>query len=249
MPSGSTWRIASSMRSRSLGRPRRASRRYRRSGCGALSALFKGEFLDGLQIDRNPAFNGWLTAQRRRYRSCHAALLEHLVGSRSGDEVFGYLEKWLELAPFDPRVHERLLNAFARRGRIREGEEHLAATARLFEAEGLDVAPIREAWRAARAQRDGAAKARAAALPPTVAATAACERSSVMAASRRASIAVMPFVDRTADKPVRGGPAGGLAYDVITQARQAAEPVRHCPRHRLRARASGASARKRPAGC
>ena len=56
------------------------------------------------------------------------------------DEVLGYLEKWLELAPFDQRVHELLLNALARRGRIREGEEHLAATARLFEAEGLDSA-------------------------------------------------------------------------------------------------------------
>ncbi len=44
-----------------------------------LSALFNGDFLDGLEIDRNPAFNGWLTAQRRRFRACHAAVLEHLV--------------------------------------------------------------------------------------------------------------------------------------------------------------------------
>ena len=109
---------------------------------GALAALFKGEFLDGLHIDRNPAFDGWLTAQRRRYRSCHAALLEHLVATTSGEEAFGYLEKWLELAPFDRRVHELLLEAFARRGQIREGEEHLAATGRLFEAEGLDVRPF-----------------------------------------------------------------------------------------------------------
>ena len=62
-----------------------------------------------------------------------------------------YLEKWLQLAPFDRHVHEMLLAALARRGRIREGEEHLAATARLFEAEGLDSAPIRDAWRSARA--------------------------------------------------------------------------------------------------
>ena len=47
-----------------------------------------------------------------------------------------------------------LLDALARRGRIREGEEHLAATTRLFEAEGLDCAPIRDAWRSARAQAD-----------------------------------------------------------------------------------------------
>jgi DNA-binding SARP family transcriptional activator/TolB-like protein len=181
----------------------------------ALAALFKGEFLDGLHIDRNPAFDGWLTAQRRRYRSCHAALLEHLVATTSGDEAFGYLEKWLELAPFDRRVHELLLKAFARRGQIREGEEHLAATGRLFEAEGLDLAPIREAWRAARAQGDGVAKVL---LPPAPAApTVASAGVGTVSGSRRASIAVMPFADRAADKPAHGGPAGGLAYDVITR--------------------------------
>src|SRR6185503_6168993 len=147
----------------------------------ALSTLLNGEFLDGLQIDRNPSFNGWLTARRRRFRSCYAALLEHLAETVTGDEVFACLEKWLELAPFDQRVHELLLNAFARRGRIREGEEHLAATARRFEAEGLDYTPIRDAWRAAKAQGDGARKTRAAAPSPTVGATGVGAESSAVA--------------------------------------------------------------------
>jgi DNA-binding SARP family transcriptional activator/Tfp pilus assembly protein PilF len=181
-----------------------------------LSTLFNGEFLDGLEIDRNPGFNGWLTAQRRRYRSCHAAVLEHLARMATGDEVFGYLEKWLELAPFDRRVHESLLNAFARRGRIREGEEHLAATARLFEAEGLDYTPIRDTWRAVRVQGHGSPEARAAA-PFLTAASTAVRAESVMSAARRASIAVMPFVERTAIKVTPGGPADGLAHDVITR--------------------------------
>ncbi len=34
----------------------------------ALTTLFNGDFLEGLEIDRSPAFNGWLTAQRRRLR-------------------------------------------------------------------------------------------------------------------------------------------------------------------------------------
>jgi DNA-binding SARP family transcriptional activator len=182
----------------------------------ALCALFSGEFLEGLEIDRNPAFNTWLTAQRRRFRSCHAALLEHLVAAVTGEEAFAYLEKWLELAPFDPRVHERLLDAFARRGRLREGEEHLAATARLFDAEGLDMTPIHGAWRTARARGESSAKARAAAAPPTVAASPGVDAGSEAKASRRASIAVMPFVDGSA-KRISGGPAGGLAYDVIAR--------------------------------
>ena len=116
-----------------------------------LSTLFNGDFLEGLDVDGTLAFNGWLTAQRRRFRACHTALLEHLVKTAPGDEAFTHLETWLQLAPFDPHVHEILLAALARRGRIREGEDHLAATTRLFEAEGLDPGAIRDAWRSARA--------------------------------------------------------------------------------------------------
>ena len=168
----------------------------------ALSGLFNGDFLEGLEIDRGPVFNGWLTAQRRRFRACHTALLEHLARSVPDDEAFGYLDKWLQLAPFDQRAHETLLAALVRRGRIPEGEEHLATTVRLFEAEGLDSAPIRSAWRTARSVTVVAVERRdepAAAVP------------------RRGSIAVMPFVDRSTAVLVRGGAADALAHDVITR--------------------------------
>ena len=169
-----------------------------------LAQLFTGDFLEGLEIERSPLFSGWLTAQRRRFRGCHAALLEHLVGKVPDDEATAYLEKWLELAPYDRHVHELLLGSLVRRGRVREGEEHLAAAARLFEAEGLDGAPLREAWRAARSQE---ALVLSVAPGPSPAA----------AATRRASIAVMPFADRSATPPERGGPADALAFDVITR--------------------------------
>ncbi len=189
----------------------------------SLATLFNGEFLDGLEIDRHPGFNGWLTAQRRRFRGCHAAVFEQLARTSTGDEVFGYLDKWLELAPFDPHVHEILLNAFALRGRIREGEAHLAAAARQFEAEGLDCRPIRDTWRTARARGGGSPRAGAAASNLTVASTGVLT-ASVMVSPHRASIAVMPFVERTtAAAPsvtgggAGGGPAGGLAHDVITR--------------------------------
>ncbi len=182
-----------------------------------LSMLFKGDFLEGLETDRNPAFTGWLTAQRRRFRGCHAALLEHLVGHVSGEEAFGYLDKWLELAPFDRHVHELLLTALARSGRLREAEEHVAATVRQFESEGLDCAPIHAAWRSARAKSAGASAAAAAAPALTAATGSGGPDDVVTAAARRASIAVMPFVDRSAAPGVRGGPADALAHDVITR--------------------------------
>jgi DNA-binding SARP family transcriptional activator/TolB-like protein len=182
----------------------------------ALCALFKGEFLDGLEIDRNPGFNSWLTMQRRRFRACQVAFLDHLTRHATGDEVFGYLEAWLALAPFDRNVHELLLHALAQRDRIREGEQHLAATARLFEAEGLDCTPIADMWRAARKGGDGGSRAPAASPSPVDDPTCV-GMDSAATAPRRASVAVMPFVDRTAAKPAHGGPAGGLVHDVITR--------------------------------
>ncbi len=179
----------------------------------ALAALYGGELLEGLEIGRSPVFEGWLTAQRRRFRGWHVTLLEQLVKRVPDAEAVPHLEQWLQLAPFDPRVHELLLGALARRGQIREGEEHLAAAARLFEGEGLDVAPIRDAWRAARA--------RAAAAPgvqvSAPSASPAGNDTVVIPASRRASVAVMPFVDRSAMADPRGGVADALAHDVITR--------------------------------
>jgi len=169
----------------------------------ALCESFQGEFLDGLEVGRSPLFDTWVTAQRRRFRSCHAALLEHLVAHVPDDEAFAHLEAWLELSPFDRHVHERFLAALARTGRIREGEEHLAAASRLFDAEGLDSTALRDVWRSARARHRSPS-------PVAPAATA----------SRRASIAVMPFADGSNAAAARGGTADALAHDVITRLAQ-----------------------------
>lgn len=179
----------------------------------ALSELFVGDFLEGLEIDRNYQFNNWLVAQRRRIRACHTSVLEHLVGClpADSDEAVPLLERWVELAPFDGQAHVRLLAALAAHGQIGECEEHLAATARMFEAEGLDVDPIRKAWADIRNQRPAALRVTDAApvalvLPDNV----AC-------ASRRASLAVMPFLDQTVEGAQRGTLADGLTHDIITR--------------------------------
>ena len=182
----------------------------------ALVKLFTGDFLEGLEIDRSPIFDGWVTAQRRRLRSCQAALLEHLVKSVPETEASGFLERWLQIAPFDQHVHELLLVALARRDRIREGEEHLAATVRLFEAEGLDSAPLREAWRSARAQATGPLRLRDTTPVLSIAASSGRE-AGASAAARRASIAVMPFIDASPATGARGGASDALAHDVITR--------------------------------
>lgn len=182
----------------------------------ALVALFNGDFLEGLEVEHSPAFGSWLTAQRRRYRGCQTALLEQLAGKLSGDEAIACLEKWLQLAPFDRRVHEALLTALAHGGRIREGEEHLAAAIALFESEGLDFRSLRDAWVSARAQ------ASAPTASPTgevilTSASGANRDDGTTAVSRRASIAVMPFTDHSAAPGTHAGAADALAHDVTTR--------------------------------
>jgi DNA-binding SARP family transcriptional activator len=183
----------------------------------ALAELFHGDFLEGLEIDRAPGFNNWLVAQRRRFRACQAAFLEHLVRGASDDDALVYLDRWLDLAPFDQRVHKILLEALARRGRIREGEEHLVSAIRLFESEALDSRPLREIWRAAKEQTEVAVQVSPAAALVSQPPVGEADIHPVVASSRRASIAVMPFVGGGAVPTGIVDPAGALAHDVITR--------------------------------
>jgi len=182
-----------------------------------LSRLFAGDFLDGLEVDRSPHFNSWLIAQRRRFSSCQAAILKHLVDTlpADSDEVSPCLEKWLELAPFDGRAHVALLKRLALRGQVGACEEHLASAARLFQSEDLDFGPVREAWRVIRGERPGTTLCAQPAVQP------AARQAPIMVAdpdattSRKASLAVMPFVEDAGG--VRGGLADGLTHDIITR--------------------------------
>jgi DNA-binding SARP family transcriptional activator/TolB-like protein len=176
-----------------------------------LAGLIQGDFLEGLELDRAPAFGSWLTAQRRRFRAVQAALLEHLAASPDDDEAFAYLDQWVELAPFDRRVHERLLTRLAARGRLREGEEHLARAAVMFEEEGLDVGPLRATWKSVVGGAHGP-DSRGHGPLPQVQSQSSMELPSQ---SRRASIAVMPFVDHSGGP--RGRAADALAHDVTTR--------------------------------
>ena len=180
-----------------------------------LAGLFAGDFLAGTRLDRSPWFETWLTAQRRRYRSWHANVLEQLVGRLPPDsgETLPLLETWVELAPFDQRPHLLLLGTLAEQGRIDACEEHLAAASRLFVAEDLDFGPIRDAWRALKDRRAGTHVLGAVASLPSVPSPAG---GTAPPSSRRASLAVMPFVEQTRGG-FRGGLADGLTHDIITR--------------------------------
>jgi DNA-binding SARP family transcriptional activator len=180
-----------------------------------------GDLLEGLHIDGNPEFTGWLVAQRQRYHELHVAALRALVArSPAGsNETFRRLDAWLQVSPFDQRPHQVMLEALARCGRIRDAEQHLAATIRSFEQEGLDWAPVRDAWQAIRGATGEAPRGTPGSAPAIVvsAEPAAPEPAASMEGRRRrrGSVAVMPFVD--AEPGPAGRVADGLTEDVITR--------------------------------
>jgi len=184
-----------------------------------LAALFGGELLEGLEIARSPMFDAWITAERRRFRGIQTVLLENLARALPHDQAAPYLDEWLKLSPFDRQAHEMLLTSLARQGRVAEGEAHLASAGKLFEADGLDSSPLRELWRVARARIAADSQAESAATVELVSAslTEVQRFAPAGASSRRASIAVMPFVDLSIDAVRRGGAADALAYDVTTR--------------------------------
>ena len=179
-----------------------------------LCDLFRGDLLDGEHIDGSPEWTGWLAAQRHRQRALHVSLLD-VLARRSPDmvETLRRLQAWFQVAPFDLRAHELMIGALVKSGRLRDAEQHLAATIRAFEQEGVDWAPLREALRVARE----------AATTPSLHAPRAASIAEPEPAQRearphrRASIAVMPFVDRMPSQPERRRVADGLTEDIIMQ--------------------------------
>lgn len=178
------------------------------------AALFAGEFLEGLDADRMPAFNTWLMAQRRRMRGLRVALIERIVALSESDAatVLPWLEQWQQLVPFDLRVHEKLLQALARQGRFAEGEAHLQAAMRLFQSEDLEQRPLREAWQAARQQSQPQPRLETSAALPLLPDTPPAA-----GPARRASIAVMPFRDGDLGSPASYRTGDWLTTDVIVR--------------------------------
>jgi DNA-binding SARP family transcriptional activator len=179
-----------------------------------LCELFGGELLEGVDLD-GAEITVWLVGHRQRFRELRVSLQRQRV-ARAGpgsEERFRHLAAWVALEPFEQRAHEAMLEALAERGRFQEAERHLAAAIRSFEQQGLDWAPLREAWQRRRAPTSPRIEVAAAPRLPPSSATSDEETQ-----PRRASIAIMPF--RDTDAPGHTAPnrfTEGVTEDVITR--------------------------------
>ena len=179
-----------------------------------LAARFAGTFLEDVELDRCHPFETWRLAQQRRFHTQQIAVLEQLVARLQAEDenALPWLEKWLDLSPFDMRAHRALLVVLIARGRVKAGEDHLDAVSRQFLSEGLDATPLRRFWQNLHAARPVAAEiATLAPAPPPLVDPAG------RPPGKRASLAVMPFAEAGGHSACRGGLADGLTHDIITR--------------------------------
>jgi DNA-binding SARP family transcriptional activator len=141
-----------------------------------IAGLFRGEFLEGLDLPGQHDFQSWCIAEREDLRRLQVAVLSKLVARfEAQPEVAAQVARQLvQIDPYSETARIDLLRLLLASGRQQEAESHFETAERLFR-EVDDEAPyrLRRAWRDLLRRRDGGT----AAVAPIAAESAAGHRS------------------------------------------------------------------------
>lgn len=123
-------------------------------GLRELVAMFRGGFLDDVELPEFGEFQAWRVAEREQFRKLHLQLLRELVGRHAAnpEEALGPARELVRLAPEDESLRAGLIRLLVAAGRREEAEEHYTLGSRQLERAGVDRGELREAWRHAAAQ-------------------------------------------------------------------------------------------------
>jgi TolB-like protein len=175
----------------------------------SLLALFRGDFLEGLSVNRAPSFENWLAGQRHRFGQLYQQLLERLsaVLPPESDDRIEVLRELIEVAPFDEAAQIELIRTLLCRAHYAEAERQINASVTRFQSEGIDPTSLKSAFAAA--QRSVSKPASA-----TVVGVAHLDAPSGQQAAhtRKPTILVMPF---TAATPEDVADADSVTSDII----------------------------------
>jgi DNA-binding SARP family transcriptional activator len=175
----------------------------------SLRASFRGEFLEGLSIDRAPLFDNWLAGQRHRFGQLRQQILERLsaVLPPESDDRLEVLRECIAVAPFDEAAHIELICTLLRRAFYAEAAHQIDASLTHFQSEGIDPTSLKSALAAA--QRSGAKQAR---MSVVDVAQLDAPSDQQAARTRGPMILVMPFAAAT---PEEVADADRVTSDII----------------------------------
>jgi DNA-binding SARP family transcriptional activator/TolB-like protein len=117
----------------------------------SLRALFRGEFLEGLSLDRALPFDNWLARQRHWFGQLQQRLLERLsdvLPTESEDRLEVQRER-IEAQPFDEGAHTELVRTLLRRGLHAQAERQIDASLARFRTQGIESSSLKSALAAA----------------------------------------------------------------------------------------------------
>ena len=173
----------------------------------SLLDLFRGDFLEGLSVERAPSFENWLAGQRHRFGQLRQQLLERLSVVSPPEDRLEVLRELIEVAPFDEMAHVALVRTLMNSADYAEARQQIDASVKRFQSEGIDPSSLRSAF--AEIQQGHAKPAKATRLQGSNVDAPSPQQ---VVRTRRPTLLVMPFAAVT---PEEVTDADSVTSDVI----------------------------------
>lgn len=159
-----------------------------------LRALFRGEFLEGLSLDRALPFDNWLARQRHCFGQLQQRLLERLsdILPRESEDRLEVLRERIEAQPFDEAAHTELVRTLLQRGLHAEAERQVDASLARFQSQGIEPTSLKCALAAAQRSHF---KPAGTCMVEVARLGAPSDRQATL--TRRPTLLIMPFVTAT----------------------------------------------------
>jgi DNA-binding SARP family transcriptional activator/predicted ATPase len=138
------------------------------------ASLFRGEFLDGLELPDCHRYHQWCAAERERWRGRRADLLRTLVERTSGEpeRALAHARAWVGVDPLAEGAHIEVMRLLAALGRTREALKQYDACRQVL-ADELSARPSERLEQARRALGTAAPSAIAVPAAPALSAASA----------------------------------------------------------------------------
>lgn len=117
------------------------------------AGLFRGPFLDGLELPESHAFCSWCVAEREDARRAHVLVLTQLVERLASmpEMALAYARVWVTIDPHSELAWSRLIYLLFAIGRPGEARQQYQTAIRAVRPAGDPGGPLLKVWRAATA--------------------------------------------------------------------------------------------------